>query len=144
MHVRKRSWRRRRRSGWSPEPWAAAARTACTAMSPGRRTWSSSASPEHCSTETDRVTGCLRTRNQSFKQSKMIRIVTSDITSPLPLLGCHLSRRRSGRCRKSSSLAMTAKHRSYQNPQTSSAISVREQVNGSNSERHQCLRVTSV
>lgn len=46
------------------------------------------------------------------------------VTSPLPLLGCHPSRLQSGRCRTSWSLAMTAKQRSYQNPQTSSAISV--------------------
>lgn len=45
MHVKKRRWKR---CGRVPGPRAAAARMACTAMSPGRRTWSSSASPGRC------------------------------------------------------------------------------------------------
>lgn len=49
------------------------------------------------------------------------------LTFPLPLLGCHLSHQRFERCRKSGSHAMTAKHRSYQNPRTSSAISAGHQ-----------------
>lgn len=45
------------------------------------------------------------------------------VTSPRPLLGAHLSHLQSGRCRRSWSLEETAKH-SFQNPGTSSAISV--------------------
>lgn len=51
MHVRRK--RRRRMCGRTPEVQAAPTKTACTATSPGQRTWRNSTSPGRCRTNTE-------------------------------------------------------------------------------------------